>query len=80
MITNRNVLNVPEVGIEIVSMLYKLYPTQYQLDKIEPLLVNEATLKALENHEDPESIADSWRERIEQYKERRKAYLIYRNH
>jgi hypothetical protein len=43
--------------------------------KIEPLLVNQATLKALDNHEDPDSIAESWREEIEQYKERRKATL-----
>lgn len=79
-ITNRNVLNGPEVGIEIASMLTKLYPTQYHLEKIEPLLVNQATLKALEDHVDPETIADSWRDGIEQYKERRTAYLIYTNH
>ncbi|MGA8289865.1 MAG: serine hydrolase [Acidobacteriaceae bacterium] len=79
-ITNRNVLNGPEVGIEIASMLHKLYPTQYHLEKIEPLLVNQATLKALEDHVDPETIADSWRDGIEQYKERRTAYLIYTNH
>jgi uncharacterized protein YbbC (DUF1343 family) len=79
-ITNRNVLNGPEVGIEIASMLHKLYPTQYHLDKIEPLLVNEATLKALEDHVEPESIADTWREGIDRYKERRKTYLIYTNH
>ncbi len=76
-ITNRNALNVPEVGIEIASMLYKLYPTQYQLDSIEPLLANQATLKALENHEDPQSIAESWREAIQQFEKRREAYLIY---
>jgi uncharacterized protein YbbC (DUF1343 family)/CubicO group peptidase (beta-lactamase class C family) len=78
-ITNRNELNVPEVGIEIASMLYKLYPTQYHMEKIEPLLVNQATLKALQNHEDPQTIAESWQEDIQQYKERRKAYLIYTN-
>ena len=76
-ITNRNELNVPEMGIEIASMLYKMYPTQYHLDAIAPLLANQATLKALEDHQDPESIADTWRDGIEQYMERRKAYLIY---
>jgi uncharacterized protein YbbC (DUF1343 family)/CubicO group peptidase (beta-lactamase class C family) len=76
-ITNRNELNVPEVGVEIASMLYKMYPAQYHLDAIAPLLANQATLKALEDHEDPQSIADTWRDGIEQYMERRKAYLIY---
>lgn len=78
-ITNRNELNAPEVGIEIACMLYKLYPNQYHLLEIEPLLANQATLKALENHEDPQTIAESWREGIQQYKELRKAYLIYPN-
>ncbi len=76
-VTNRNELNVPEMGIEIASMLYEMYPTQYHLDKIAPLLANQATLKALEDHEDPETIADTWRDGLEQYMERRKAYLIY---
>jgi uncharacterized protein YbbC (DUF1343 family) len=76
-ITNRNELNVPEMGIEIASMLYKMYPTQYHLDATAPLLANQATLKALEDHVDPQSIADMWRDGIEQYMERRKAYLIY---
>ncbi len=76
-ITNRNELNAPEVGIEIAAMLYKLYPAQYHLDSIAPLLANQATLKALEDHVDPQTIADSWRDSIEQFKERRKAYLIY---
>jgi uncharacterized protein YbbC (DUF1343 family)/CubicO group peptidase (beta-lactamase class C family) len=79
-ITNRNVLNVPEIAVEIASMLYKLYPTQYHIDKIEALLVNQETLTALKDHKDPQSIADTWREGLQQYKERRKAYLIYTNH
>ncbi|MES2220821.1 MAG: serine hydrolase [Acidobacteriota bacterium] len=76
-ITNRNELNVPEMGIEIASRLHEMYPTQYHLDKIAPLLANQATLKALEDREDPETIADTWRDGLEQYLERRKAYLIY---
>ena len=76
-ITNRNELNVPEMGIEIASMLNKMYPTQYHLDAIARLLANQATLKALQDHEDPESIADTWRDSVEQFMERRKAYLIY---
>jgi uncharacterized protein YbbC (DUF1343 family) len=76
-ITNRNELNVPEMGIEIAAMLYKMYPTQYHLNAIAPLLANQSTLSALEEHKEPQSIADSWQEGIEQFKERRKTYLIY---
>lgn len=76
-ITNRNALDSPEVGIEIASMLYKLYPTKYHLDAIEPLLANEATLKALQDHVDPQRIAATWQQSIQRFKERRKAYLLY---
>lgn len=76
-ITNRNVLNSPEVGIEIASMLYKLYPNQFHLDSIEHLLVNQAALDAIHNHVDPQTIAESWRPAIQQFEERRKAYLLY---
>ncbi len=76
-ITNRNTLDSPEVGLEIASMLYKLYPTQYHLASIEHLLDNKATLQALEDHDDPQTIAESWQEGIQQFRERRKAYLLY---
>jgi uncharacterized protein YbbC (DUF1343 family)/CubicO group peptidase (beta-lactamase class C family) len=76
-ITNRNALDSPEAGIEVAAMLYKLYPTKYHLSAIEPLLANQATLTALENHVDPQRIAESWQQSIQQFKESRKAYLLY---
>jgi uncharacterized protein YbbC (DUF1343 family) len=76
-VTHRNELNSPEVGIEIASMLYKLYPQQYHVKEIEHLLQNQATLTDMENHVDPQTIAESWRDSIQQYKLRRKTYLLY---
>jgi uncharacterized protein YbbC (DUF1343 family)/CubicO group peptidase (beta-lactamase class C family) len=76
-ITNRNVLDSPEAGLEIAAMLYKLYPTQYHVAAIEPLLANAATLKALEDRDAPRWISEIWQEGIQQFKERRKAYLLY---
>ncbi len=76
-ITHRNQLDTPEVGIEIAAMLYKLYPKQYHLQEIEHLLDNKATLTALENHVDPETISDTWRKGIQEFMKRRKPYLLY---
>ncbi|MHB1838659.1 MAG: serine hydrolase [Acidobacteriaceae bacterium] len=78
-ITNRNVLDVPELGAELVSMLQKLYPSQFHLDAIHTLVVNRATMDALDKNEDPQSIAETWREGIKQFEEKRKAYLLYGN-
>lgn len=76
-ITNRNELDSPEVGIEIASMLNDLYPQQYHLKEIERLLDNQATLTMLENHVDPDTIAYSWRKSLQAFMKARKAYLIY---
>ncbi len=76
-ITHRNQLNSPEAGIEVASMLFKLYPNQYHLREIEHLLDNQATLTALEDHVDPQTIAESWDNNIQEFMQRRKAYLLY---
>ena len=76
-ITNRNVLDAPEAGLEIASMLYELYPAKYNVASIEPLLANKATLKALEGHQAPRWISETWEQGIQQFKEQRKPYLLY---
>lgn len=76
-LTQRNILNAPELGIEIASMLYKLYPTNYRLKSIERLLSNQATLHALENGDDPQSIAESWQAGIAAFEAKRSGYLLY---
>ena len=76
-IADRNVLDAPELGMELASMLQKLYPTQFHLDAIHTLVANRATMDALDNKEDPQSISDAWREGIVQFEQRRNAYLLY---
>jgi uncharacterized protein YbbC (DUF1343 family)/CubicO group peptidase (beta-lactamase class C family) len=77
LLLNRNALDVPELGVEIASMLHKLYPTQYKLASIAPLVRNKATLDALDKDNDPQSIANLWRQDIQRFEGKRKAYLLY---
>jgi uncharacterized protein YbbC (DUF1343 family) len=76
-ITNRNVFDAPELGLELAAMLQKLYPSQFHLDAIHSLVANRATMNALDKNEDPQRIAETWRQGIVQFKQRRKAYLLY---
>jgi uncharacterized protein YbbC (DUF1343 family)/CubicO group peptidase (beta-lactamase class C family) len=76
-VTDRNVLDAPELGLEIASELHKLYPDQYQLDKIEALLANRAVLRDLEAGRDPQRIEEDWQSSLRSYMEKRKQYLIY---
>ncbi|HUZ05227.1 MAG TPA: DUF1343 domain-containing protein, partial [Acidobacteriaceae bacterium] len=76
-IADRNTLDAPELGLELAAMLHKLYPEQFHLDAIQTLVANPSTMSALDQKRDPQSIAETWRQEIEQFEQRRKSYLLY---
>lgn len=76
-VTDRNVLDATELGIELASALHKLYPDQYKLERLPQLLVDQATFDAIERGDDPRRIADSWRDAVDQFQTIRKKYLLY---
>jgi uncharacterized protein YbbC (DUF1343 family)/CubicO group peptidase (beta-lactamase class C family) len=77
LVMDRNALDGPELGIEIASTLWKLYPNDYKLDQIDHLLVNKSVLDALRSGEDPQRIAGDWRVALDAFMQRRAAYLEY---
>ena len=76
-VTDRNVLDSPELGLEIASALHKLYADQYELSKIDTLLANHEVLEALISGRDPQRIAENWQESLRSFEIRRKPYLLY---
>jgi uncharacterized protein YbbC (DUF1343 family)/CubicO group peptidase (beta-lactamase class C family) len=76
-LVDRDALDAPELGIEIVSALAALYPDQYKIDGLDSLMVNKASLDALARREDPRRIAEDWREGIEKFQALRARYLLY---
>jgi uncharacterized protein YbbC (DUF1343 family) len=77
LVLDRNVLDSPELGIEIASALYRFYPQDYKLERINTLLANQHVLEALMNGVDPARIAEDWRGSLEQFEAKRKEALIY---
>lgn len=75
---DRNALDAPELGIELAAALQKLYPKQFQLDRMKDLLVNAAVFEALSGGRDPRRIADDWREALESFQKMREKYLLYK--
>ncbi len=75
---DRNALDAPELGIELAAALQKLYPKQFQLDRMKDLLVNAAVFEALFGGRDPRRIADDWREALESFQKMREKYLLYK--
>lgn len=77
MVLDRNVLNAPELGIEVASALHRLYPQDYKLERINTLLANKHVLEELMSGVDPSRIAEDWRTSLEQFELKRKAALLY---
>jgi uncharacterized protein YbbC (DUF1343 family) len=76
-VNDRNLLDTPELGIETISALWKLYPKEFQIDKVDRLLLNESVLSQIKAGEDPRSIASKWQPDLGAYKARRARYLLY---
>lgn len=76
-LTDRNVLDAPELGIELLAALHRFYPKEFDLAKAERLAASVNTMLDLSNHEDPRAIAASWDSDIAAFKKRRAPYLLY---
>ncbi len=76
-LTDRNALDAPELGLEISAALLRLYPDNYKLDGLDRLMVNKSSLNALAAGEDPRRIAEQWQDDIEQFQKLRMKYLLY---
>ena len=74
---DRTLLNSPELGMELLSTLHRLYPVQFQLTKAMRLLASQTTLDALTRGEDPRSIAAAWQSGLTGFNTRRQPFLLY---
>jgi SSS family transporter len=77
-LTDRNALDSPELGVEILSVLHRLYPAQFKLDRTLRLLGSRATLEALQRGDDPHSISLTWATELDQFKSATAPYLLYK--
>ena len=75
--TDRNGLDAPEMGIEIASALHALYPDQYEMKKLDNLMLNDASAKAIGAGVDPRRVGTEWNDAIETFRAVRAKYLLY---
>lgn len=76
-VTDRNALDAPELGIELASALLKMYPENFKIDRMPELLIEPDSFEAIKRGDDPRRIADGWREALERFEGIRKKYLLY---
>jgi uncharacterized protein YbbC (DUF1343 family)/CubicO group peptidase (beta-lactamase class C family) len=77
-LTQRNALDAPELGIELASALHKLYAQQFHMERMIDILANQSVYDALDQGQDPRRIAENWREALEKFGQLREKYLIYK--
>jgi uncharacterized protein YbbC (DUF1343 family)/CubicO group peptidase (beta-lactamase class C family) len=76
-LTERNALDAPELGMELAAALRKLYPADFKMERMAELLVNQAAFDGLVAGKDPRRVAQDWQEELEKFEVVRKKYLIY---
>jgi uncharacterized protein YbbC (DUF1343 family) len=77
-ITDRAQFRAVQTGIEIAVALRRLYPADWQVEKILRLLSNADTLERLKRGDTPDALALSWQTRLEEFRRARARVLIYR--
>jgi uncharacterized protein YbbC (DUF1343 family) len=76
-VTDRNALDGPELGLEIAAALHTLFPKDYKLAGLDTLMVSKASLEALMNVQDPRRVAEQWQDQIDAFMAIREKYLLY---
>jgi uncharacterized protein YbbC (DUF1343 family) len=74
---DRDSLDTAVLGIEIVSALYKLYPSEFLADKTLSLIGSRKVLDRIREGQDPHAIALAWQDRLEEFRKTRAKYLLY---
>lgn len=77
-VTDRNVLDAPELGLELAAALQKLYPDNWKVDHMLGSLANQEVFDALSKGDDPRNIAQSWQSELQKFRDLRTKYLLYR--
>ena len=76
-VTDRNLLDSPELGVELAAALQSLYPGSYKLADVDTLMAHKASLDAIAAGQDPRRVAEQWRDNLERFEVLRAKYLIY---
>ena len=77
-LTTREFLDSPELGMELAAALTKLYPQQFHLEKMIDILANQAVYNALAHGQDPHRIALDWQDELRSFQQVRERYLLYK--
>ena len=77
-LTDRERLDAPEMGVEIASALARLYPQNWDSSAMPALAGSAEVVAAIRSGEDPRRIEQDWQAGLDEFKALREPYLLYR--
>lgn len=77
-ITNRQTFKPVRTGIEIALALRKLFPTDWQIERYNRLLVSDEIFEMIKSGKDAETIEKAWQSKLEGFKRRCAQFLLYK--
>ena len=78
LLTDRERCDVVDIGIIMAKTLYRLYPRQIDIDKLDRLLGHKTTLEAVKADSSLGEIKRAWAQGLDDFRKRRQKYLIYK--
>ena len=76
-ITDRQAVRAMRLGVEIATILHKMYPDKFDVEKLITLVGNADTIRQLQAGTAPEQIVENWSPDLASFDEVRKKYLLY---
>jgi uncharacterized protein YbbC (DUF1343 family) len=77
-IVDRARFNSVRTGIEIAVALRKLFPTGWQTERYNRLLVNGEIYELVKRGDEPEMIEKAWQGKLDDFRRRRAQFLLYK--
>ncbi|HVN28072.1 MAG TPA: DUF1343 domain-containing protein, partial [Candidatus Binataceae bacterium] len=76
-VEDRLTLDSPALGIELISALHHLYPSQFNIDATLSMVGSHRTLDQIKAGVDPNEIIAQWQPELEKFRIMRARYLLY---
>ena len=76
-ITDRNFLDSPSLGLELIAALHRLHGGSFAIDRTLALVGSRQTLEAIKAQANPGEIVRSWETSLGDFRQRRDRYLLY---
>jgi uncharacterized protein YbbC (DUF1343 family) len=77
-VTDRQAVRAMRVGIEIATVLKRLYPEKFDPEKLMVLIGSDETIRKLQEGVPPEQIVESWSADLSAFEQLRRKYFLYK--